>query len=260
MATKVAPLVVIIGPTASGKTALGIELAKEFNGEIICADSRTIYKGMNIGTAKPTIEEQCGVPHHLLSFLEPDQRYSAAQFKNDALRLIDVITKRGKLPIIVGGTGLYIDSVLFNYQFAPPNAERDTLNPRHLNSQNSIKNIDLRPNTAVLGLDPGKDELAKRIKARVEVMINNGFEKEVKQLLNIYGADNEAMSGIGYKTFVKYVHGEISKADAVEEFIKGDSSLAKRQRTWFKRNKSIHWIQKQSEAVELVTTLLSKNT
>jgi tRNA dimethylallyltransferase len=251
--------VVIVGPTASGKTALGIELAKKFNGEIICADSRTIYKGMDIGTAKPTLEEQRGVPHHLLSFLEPNQRYSAAQFKADALMLIDDIHARGKMPIIVGGTGLYIDSILFDYQFADTHSERDVQNPRHL-KQPPVQKLEMRPNTLVLGIDPGKEVLTKRIEARVQIMMQSGFSKEVGRLISKYGTNNEAMSGIGYRTFVKYVKGEITEQEAVAEFIKGDKSLAKRQRTWFKRNKSIHWIQKQSESVELVTTLLSKNT
>ncbi len=261
MVAKIAPLVVIVGPTASGKTALGIELAKRFNGEIICADSRTIYKGMDIGTAKPTKAEQDGIPHHLLSIIEPNERYSAAQFKQDALSLIDEISDRRKLPIMVGGTGLYVDSVLFDYQFANKDHERDPQNPRHLKKSASPLDLEPRPNTVVLGVDPGKEELIARIKVRTHLMIQNGFIDEVKQLIEKFGTDNEAMSGIGYRTFVKYVNGEISEKKATAEFIMGDKSLAKRQRTWFKRNKSIHWLNqssKQSEAVELVTTLLSK--
>lgn len=113
------PLVVITGPTASGKTSLAMEVAKLFNGEIICADSRTIYKGMDIGTAKPTKKEQAAIPHHIIDVVEPNQSFTVADFKELALKAIDDITKRGKLPIMVGGTGLYIDSVIFDYQFGP---------------------------------------------------------------------------------------------------------------------------------------------
>src|SRR5690554_6470228 len=105
MATKITPIIVVVGETASGKTALGIELAKKFNGEIIAADSRTVYKGMDIGTAKPTIKEQSEVPHHLIDILTPNQKYNVAQFQKDAKQLIEDISERKKLPIIVGGTG-----------------------------------------------------------------------------------------------------------------------------------------------------------
>lgn len=259
MEAPVVPLAVILGPTASGKTALAIELAKQFNGEIIAADSRTIYKGMDIGTAKPTLEEQQGVPHHLLSIINPDQRYSAAQFKTDANRLISDIHKRGKLPIIVGGTGLYIDAVLYDYQFSSDNTARNLENPRHLDKSTSLAKSELRPRTVVIGLDPGREVLLGRIEARVHAMMENGFEDEVRGLLDEYGSDNEAMSGIGYRTYVRLIRGEITRQEAIDEFIRGDKSLAKRQRTWFKRNKSIHWVYEQREAVELVTTLLAQN-
>ncbi len=117
MVAKVVPLLVIVGETASGKSALSMSLARKFNGEIICADSRTIYKDMDIGTAKPNAEDRAEIKHYLLDIIEPGQRYSASQFKEDALKAISEITKRGKLSILVGGTGLYIDAVIFDYQF-----------------------------------------------------------------------------------------------------------------------------------------------
>ena len=111
------PLIVIVGETASGKTAAGIKVALEVGGEVICADSRTVYKQMNIGTAKPTIEEQAQVPHHLIDIVEPNDTFNAAEFKRLAEKCIQEITARGKVPIIVGGTGLYVDALLYDFQF-----------------------------------------------------------------------------------------------------------------------------------------------
>src|SRR5688500_6881598 len=114
------PLIVIVGPTASGKTALSIEIAKQYNGEIICADSRTVYKGMDIGTAKPTPEERQGIPHWGLDLVQPNEDFSAADFKVYALQKIIEIRARNRTPILVGGTGLYIDAVIFDYEFGSP--------------------------------------------------------------------------------------------------------------------------------------------
>jgi tRNA dimethylallyltransferase len=124
------PLVAVVGETASGKSALAMELARRFDGELICADSWTVYKGFNIGTAKPSAAEQAEIRHHLLDVADPEQGFSAVEFQKLARRAVDDIQARGKLPILVGGTGLYIDSVLFDYQFlpAPPQSMRDELN------------------------------------------------------------------------------------------------------------------------------------
>src|SRR5690606_33063041 len=119
------PLVVIAGPTASGKTALAIELAERFGGEIICADSRTIYKGMDVGTAKPGVDEQAQIPHWGLDLVEPGDRFTAADFKEYALQKINEIRARGHVPFLVGGTGLYVDAVLFDYQFSAPANEHE---------------------------------------------------------------------------------------------------------------------------------------
>jgi tRNA dimethylallyltransferase len=248
-----------MGETASGKSALGMELARLFNGEIICADSRTIYKDMDIGTAKPTKQDRAEIPHHLLDLIEPGQKYSVAQFKSDAEKCIIDISSRGKLPIMVGGSGLYIDAVIFDYQFSDKNAPRSQENDRHLEPGVSVGKSELRPNTLLIGLQVDREVLEQRIRDRIDVMFTLGFEAEVKKLIKHYGTDNEAMSGIGYRTMVQYLHGALSLEAAKEEFVRGDKSLAKRQRTWFKRNKSIHWVTKQSEAVELVTTLLKQN-
>lgn len=282
-------LIVIVGETASGKSALGLELAKRFNGEIICADSRTIYKGMDIGTAKPSKQEQSEIPHHLLDITEPDQSFTVADFKKRADVIISQVTDRGNLPIMVGGSGLYIDSVIFNYQFgsmARPQlrVELDELsqselqrrakslgiNEEDVNFQNkrhlmrAIENggvikqqRKLRPNTLVIGLQLARLDLKRRIHGRIEKMIERDFVGEVRQLATTYGWDSEAMTGIGYRAFQKYLQGEISLERAKEEFEKGDIQLAKKQRTWSKRNKYIQWVDDPSKVVALVTTFLN---
>lgn len=284
------PLIVIVGETASGKTDLAIKIAEKYNGEVICADSRTIYIGMDIGTAKPTEEEKQGIPHYLLDVITPDQKYSAAEFKKAAMTKIEEIHARGKLPIMVGGSGLYVDSVLFDYEFMPPNptlrAELEKLgleqlqaranaigieetevnfkNPRHLSRAIENKKVlknkqQLRKNTLVIGLSLERDVLRERIEKRVEKMITDGLIDEVKKLDERYGWDNEAMSGIGYRFMGEYIRGEIDLKEAKRRFVQGDLSLAKRQRTWFKRNKNIHWVQSSEQAFDVVRTFLDKH-
>ncbi len=239
------PLIVIVGQTASGKTALGIELAQKFNGEIICADSRTVYKDMDIGTAKPTAAEQQKAKHYLLDIIEPGEKYNVARFQKDANKLIEAISARGTLPIMVGGTGLYVDSVIFNYDF------------------DSKTMSDLRSNTFVIGLQPSRDELLLRIEKRVDHMLEQGLLDEVKALGKKYGWDNDALKVIGYKQFGAFVRGEITQEEARAQTIRETKLFAKRQRTWFKRSvykESIHWVKNREDAVELVTTQMSKNS
>lgn len=256
MATVV-PLIVIVGETASGKTALGIELAKKFNGEIICADSRTIYRGMDIGTAKPSQAEQAGIPHYLLDIRDPDERYSVADFKADALQAIADISARGKLPIMVGGSGLYIDAVLYDYQFADPAAARDPQNPRHLAADIGPQNRQLRERTLVLGIQRDREDLESRITERVDDMLSAGLVEEVRRLIARYGRDAPAFSGICYQYFADYIHGDISLDEARQKFIRGDMVLARKQRTWFRRNKSIQWVNNRGDAVAITTTFLN---
>lgn len=289
MVSEVGPLIVVVGPTASGKTALAIELAKKFNGEIICADSRTIYKELNIGTAKPTLEEQQSVPHHLIDVVTPDQTFSAAKFKAMALKAINDVLKRGKLPIMVGGTGLYVDAVLFDFDFLSPANEQqrerlgkmsieelqqeiiaknlpmppNNKNPRHLartieTEGRSGTRSELRSNTLVLGLDPGLEETKRRISKRVDMMFEQGFELEVKLVTNRYGWGAPGLQAPGYKAFRELAEDKISHEEAVDTMIREHYLLARRQRTWFKRNKSIHWLSNREEAVEIVTTFLNK--
>jgi len=282
-------LVVIVGETASGKSALALELAKKFNGELVCADSWTVYKGFDVGTAKPSkIEQQ--IPHHLLDIADPDQGFSAAEFKRQASKVIEDIISRGKIPILVGGTGLYIDSVIFDYGFLPagPKDRRQELdklsleevtelvrkaglslegidqrNKRRLirllesNGQRPTKQ-DLRPNTLIIGVSVPKDELEARISARVDRMIDQGLEQEVRSLADRYGWQIEPMKGIGYREWQDYLNGTKTLAETRERIIRGSMQLAKKQRTWFKRNKYIQWRTNRYQIVASVTTFLNK--
>jgi tRNA dimethylallyltransferase len=282
-------LVVIVGQTASGKTALALELAEKCNGEIICADSKTIYKGMDIGTAKPTPEERARVPHHCLDLIDPDETFSAAEFKRCALDAIQDISRRGKLPIMVGGTGLYIDAVLFNYQFGRAadmnlRAELSGKTVRELqeiirvsgyampeNAQNKrylIRAIErhgepggrspLRPSTLVIGLSVDPEVLKERIAKRVDAMLAAGFIEEYEKLQKRFPESSPGFLAPGYKAFRDYLDGQASIDEAKTAFIQNDWQLARRQRTWFKRNDSVQWITDRSEAVDIVTTFLNK--
>jgi tRNA dimethylallyltransferase len=253
------PLIVIVGETASGKSALAIKIAKRFNGEIICADSRTIYKGMDTGTAKPSAKERAQVPHHLLDVVNPDTKFSAAEFKRLANQKITDITKRGRLPIIVGGTGLYIDAIIFDFNFSPAGSARDPMNPRHLKHIGTSQvNKTLRPNTLVIGLHVERPKLEELINTRTEVMFKTGLIDEVKKLSSQYSWQEPGMQTIGYQEFRDYIEGNQTLEDTKTNIIKHTLQYAKRQRTWFKRNKSIHWLNDRSNVVEIVTTFLNK--
>ncbi len=281
------PLIVIVGETASGKSALALSLAQEFKGEIICADSRTIYKGMDIGTAKPSKADQKLVRHNLIDLITPDKKFTAADFKRLATAVITDIQNRGRLPVMVGGTGLYIDSVIFDYDFHPAadSARRLELqkqkiedlraqleaegvplpindrNPRHLIRALETGGVPadkqaLLPWTLVLGLSVEREELKRRIKARVQYMIEQGLEGEVKALAQKYGWDNEAMSAIGYREWQAYFKDNQTREETQELITKNTLNYAKRQRTWFKRNYSIQWIKDPPEGVALVAKWL----
>lgn len=283
------PLVVIVGETASGKSALAMKLAELFNGEIIAADSRTVYKSLDIGTAKPTETDRHRIGHHLLDVVDPDQTFTAADFKRLALHAIDDITARGKLPILVGGSGLYIDAVLYDFSFAPVvdplvrqelqalsiaelqerikkhkyEMPENDQNPRHLmrtieRAGAPVVKNDLRPNTLVLGVRIDRDELRKKITHRVDITIERGLAAEVEQVSKKYGWDAPGLQAPAYKAFREYIDGSISLDQAKAKNVQNDLYLAKRQRTWFRRNNSIHWISKQTDAVDLVTTFLNK--
>lgn len=284
-------LVVIVGETASGKSALGMELAQIHYGEIICADSRTVYKGMDIGTAKPSLSDQKMVKHHLLDEVLPSEKFNVAEFKRLATVAIKDISGRGKLPIMVGGTGLYIDSILFDFQFRKPaniemrkqlenmtveelhteinklNLEppNNPQNPRHLirtieASGELSARSELRANTLVLGLSVESEVLKTRIHDRIIDMVELGLADEVAMLASRYPANTEALQAPGYKSFMKYIASESSLEEVTAAFEQYDLRLAKRQRTWFRRNKSIQWISDYDEAKSLVQKFLSNQS
>lgn len=251
------PLIAVVGPTASGKTALAIELAKMFDGEIICADSRTVYKGLDIGTAKPTLAERRAIKHHLLDVVEPDEKFTVADFKKLATEAVRKITDQQRLPILTGGSGLYVDSFLFDYQFSRIDSERNPQNPRHLAEHVPQRKSKLRENTCIIGLQVPRDDLRHRISSRVEQMVASGLVEEVDRLKRKY-SHSKALDAPGYKAIANYLEGHISLDEAKALFIRNDMNLAKRQITWFKRNKSIHWVNNREEAVEIATTFLNK--
>lgn len=284
------PLIVIVGQTASGKSALALELAKRFNGEIVCADSRTVYRGMDIGTAKPSKEEQKQVPHHLLDILSPDQPLTVAEFKRRADEAIERIRAKGKVPFLVGGTGLYVDAVAFNFSFRgePDYARRQDLeqmsvgelqallkdqgvplpanatNPRHLIRQietGGERSIDrtLRPETLFIGIEVEKEILQRRIAERVDKMFDMGLENEVQTLVDRYGWSHALLQTIGYKEFQDFFAHKTSPVELRQRIVRDTLQYAKRQKTWFKRNKYVHWTCKPEEVVDLITTQLNKN-
>lgn len=266
------PLVVIVGPTASGKSATAMRIAKEFNGEIICADSRTIYKYMDIGTAKPTSEDRREVPHWGLDLVEPGESFTAADFKFYAQQKAEEIRGRGHLPMIVGGTGLYVDGVIFDYDFSPPQPEirkklealsldelikycannNITLPENQENRRYVIRAIERKnvrgtrlnepiANSIVVGITTNKDELMARIAARAEQLFETGMVEEAKKLGEKYGWNSEAMTGNVYRLTKQYLDGEFDAAEFKQRFITSDWQLAKRQITWLKRNPHIVW-------------------
>ena len=267
------PLIVIIGPTASGKTSLAIRLAKKYRGEIICADSRTVYRGMNIGTAKPSLEEQQGVSHWGLDLVDPGDSFSVSQFKDYARQKIKEIRSRGNIPFLVGGTGLYIDSVIFDFQFGAKYSKEKRANLQEMtiselqqycvnhdvslpeNSKNKrylIRAIEragkkssglevLLSNTIVVGITTGKQLLRQRITDRAKKMFKDGVVEETIELANNSGWCNEAMTGNVYPIIKKLIEKEIDEDQAIREFIVSDVNLVKRQLTWFRRNPFIEW-------------------
>jgi tRNA dimethylallyltransferase len=281
------PLIVIAGPTASGKTGLAIKLAKRFNGEIICADSRTVYAGMDIGTAKPTIEERRGVPHWGLDLVEPGEPFSVAQFKEYAVGKIAEIRARGRVPFLVGGTGLYIDAVIFNYIFehvANPELreELSVLSIEELHDYCYKNNITLPENkrnkryviraieqnginkqrqaepismSIIVGISTDRDILRSRIVDRTEQFFTNGVVEESIKLGKKYGWDNEAMTGNVYPLLYRYSKDELSLDEVKDKFTTLDWRLAKRQLTWLRRNKYVKWLS-LTEAEKYLFTLL----
>jgi len=269
---------VIVGPTASGKTGLAIKLAMRYGGEIICADSRTVYKGMDIGTAKPTPEERAMVPHWGLDLVEPGERFTAADFQKYTAAKIEEIRARGRVPFLVGGTGLYIDCVIFDYKFGQDYNQKLRLklqrmtvrelqkycvnnniklpendkNKRHLIRTIEQKGINNRSriipveNTYIVGIATEKDILRTRIEERSEQLFADGVVKEAIMLGKKYGWDNEAMTGNIYPLCKQYLEGQLTLQELKEKFRILDWRLAKRQLTWLRRNHYIRWLDLRS--------------
>lgn len=289
--SKKQTIISVVGPTASGKTRLAVALAKEMDGEIISADSMQIYTGLQIATAKPDENEKQGVPHFLMDFLPPDQSYSVAMFVKDAKRCINDIASRGKLPILAGGTGLYVDSLLQNIQFSKeerdetfcqqlrkqyeadgieplleqlhaidlPSYDRlkEGKNPKRIiraiefyhttgktiTEQNEASKQCASPYNAIkIGLGfRDRANLYDRINLRVDIMLQNGLMDEAKQVL-FADLSETAIKAIGYKELAPYFDGDQNLDTCIEKLKRETRHYAKRQITWFKRDKDIYWL------------------
>ncbi|MBQ2432521.1 MAG: tRNA (adenosine(37)-N6)-dimethylallyltransferase MiaA [Peptococcaceae bacterium] len=295
------PLVILVGPTAVGKTAASIGLAKALNGEIISGDSMQIFKGLDIGTAKITKEEMQGVPHHLIDIKEPWETFSVAEFKRLADEAIDDIHARGKLPIIVGGTGFYINSVLYEYHFGEADTDEayraeleqyaeahgnealwnilqekdpDSAAKLHSNDtkrviralevlhvtgipaserQSTVDKQTMRYNAVYIALNMPREVLYDRINRRVDIMIQDGLEAEVRTALaNGVAQDALSMTSIGYRQMIQYFNEEISFDRAVELIKRDTRHFAKRQLTWFRHDPNIQWVDKWGKTDEQV--------
>jgi len=276
-------LVAIVGPTAAGKTGLGISVAREFGGEVVCADSRTVYRGMDIGTAKPTAAERKLVAHHLLDVADPDEPVTAASFKAMAEAVVTEIIGRNKLPVVVGGSGLYVYGLLYDFQFpaGARTAERIAMERQPLEdlveqlwredpdraSEVDIKNrrrviraletvglprqrsMALGPETRLVGLRPPQEALNNNIIQRVDAMLQMGLVDEVRNLAREYDPELEVLRSPGYAEILGFLDGEYSLEVARERIILHTRQLAKRQLTWFKRNADIVWYETGDEAM-----------
>jgi tRNA dimethylallyltransferase len=288
--TTLGKIIAIVGPTAAGKSGLAMALAGSFDGEIVCADSRTLLRGMDIGTAKPTQADRRRIPHHLLDIRNPDQPMSATEFKTQALEAIWDIAGRGKLPLLVGGSGLYVYSVLYDFQFpaGPRTGEREKLERRSLDElilelrevdPERAEEIDLKnkrrviraletvgqprrrrrqlpANYLLLGLRPVESELHTRIVHRTGSMFETGLVAEVLRLVEVYGADLEVLRSPGYAEVIQLLRGEISAEEAQDLVALHTRQLAKRQVTWFKRNDEIRWLENAQSAEAVVQAFL----
>ncbi len=231
--------IVIVGPTASGKTGVSGDIAKELRQshqvfspkvEIISADSRAIYRGLELGSAAPSLEEQAGIPHYGIGIVEPDQRFTVADWKKYAEEKIREIRARGNLPMVVGGTGLYVDALVYNYGFSVQK------------KLDQSDRAEMSTNYLIIGIKWSPEELRERIKQRADKLFVQELFDETKKLVQQYNWNIQAMKSNIYQFAWAYLQGEISLERAKELFIYDDWHLAKRQMTWFKRNKKIIWL------------------
>ncbi len=289
-------LIVIVGPNASGKSKLGVSLARRFRGEIISADSRQVYRGLTIGTGKIQEREMRGIHHHLLDVASPRRKFSVIEFKKRAEKALSDIVQRGHIPIVVGGTGFWIDTLIYNRTIpeVPPNealrhnlaqkspgellALLKKIDPRRArtieqeNPRRLIRAIEialsigrvpeLRESSPYkvlwIGIQLPRITHEKRIRMRIASRIKAGMIDEAKQL-RAQGIPWKRFYELGleYRFLAEYLQKKISKQRLVEFILKGDQEYARRQMTWFKRNKKIHWIQNQREAERLTKSFLN---
>ena len=307
MSQKGQTVLVIVGPTASGKTALSIELAKKINGEIVSCDSMQIYKKMDIGSAKPSKEEMQGITHYMINIVEPNQRYNVAEYKKQAEESIEKILSKGKVPIVVGGTGLYADSLIYGIEY--PETEFDENYRIQLEKKaeteqglqelyDKAKKIDekaiskISPNDKkrvirileiyhstgktkteleiesrkngpkynykVFAINMDRKILYDRINKRVDIMIKNGLIQEVQNLTKQYNQFPTAMQGLGYKEVVEYFEKKLTKEEMIDKIKQETRRYAKRQLTWFKKNKETIWIDGQKDIQSNINIILEE--
>ena len=288
-------VVVIVGPTASGKTAVSIELAKNINGEIISAASMQIYKYMDIGTAKPTLDEMQGIKHYMLDVVMPDETFNVAKYKSMAESAIEEILKKGKVPIIVGGTGLYVNTLVDGIEFADVPGDEEYRNEliekgyregamsiyKELEKVDSESAKKIDPNNIrrvaraleiykvtgktktqldiesrkevkydyrLFGMEWDRETLYNRIDLRVDKMIEAGLIDEVRNVTEKFKISNTAVQGLGYKEVIEFLNGNISYEEMIEKLKLETRHYAKRQLTWFRRDKRIKWIKPDENA------------
>jgi len=293
-------ILVIVGPTASGKSDLAVELAHQFNGEVISADSRQVYRGMNIGTGKITKKEMRGIPHHLLDVASPRSRFSVARYRTMARKVIQDILQRGKLPIVCGGTGFYIDAVLYDYELPSVKADstlrkklsswtvqklftelkkRDPQRASNIDAKNPVRLIRAleivmksgKPSPAAesalkkespfeiiaVGINPAPEILRKRIRLRLLKRMRTGMVAEARTLVKS-GVSHARLEkfGLEYRYLSRYLRGILNKAEMLAQLELEIWHYAKRQMTWFKRNKNIIWCKNPQTAKRAVIKLL----
>jgi len=309
MAEEKPKIIVVIGPTASGKSDLAVKIARKFNGEIVSADSRQIYRGMDIGTAKLKLTARGksliadGIPHYLIGIKIPDQEYSAAEYKRDAIRIIKKILHKRKLPILVGGTGLYVKAVVENLNIPKvrsnpalrmklerelqteglkhlfnrlvrldPEAEYivDRKNPRRVIRALEVALTTGNPFSAQrrsgkplfraleIGIKLSPAKLRNNINRRVDEMIKAGLINEVQRLVSRYDERYKALDAIGYREIIDYLKGAIPPEEAARRIKVNTWHYAKRQITWFKKDKKIIWIKEPREATGVIKKFLEK--
>ena len=297
-------VIVICGPTASGKTALSIALAKKIGGEIVSADSMQIYKDMDIGSAKPTKEEMQGIKHYMLDFVSPKERYSVAEYKKQAERAIQEILQKGKTPIIVGGTGLYVNSLIYGIEYQDTKIDEEyreklekiaveeglqklyeqakeidpqameTISPNdrkriirvleiyhETGKTKTQQEIESRKNEVkydykVFAITMERSILYERINKRVDIMVEQGLIQEVQNLIQKYDQYPTAMQALGYKEIKQYLEGNTSKEEAIETIKQETRRYAKRQLTWFRKNKETIWLDASKKIEDNIENIL----